>query len=346
MAKQYGTVKVDFITFTSGTAGNESDVTLDVSGLSSFSQDGITITGDITARNITATDTLSGATITGDTVAFTTGTFSNLGVTGTITGDIVDFEVGAFITSASTSGYFPDASGTSTVGSVDFPFASGVFINVNSVTGTFTELRATDVLPNTDNAGNVGTAALTWANGNFTNLTIDSIINVRGAVDIGTNDFLRLGDNDEVEFFFNGTDFYLDLNSGGNNFIIRDGNVTRFTFDDDGDLIATRTLVANNFKETVFTISWSSSFALNPLNGETQFVVLGGNSTPTQSNWDNGESITLHIDDGSNRSINWNTLGVRWTGGDAPDLASSGDTVVQLWKAGNVIYGALVGEVA
>jgi hypothetical protein len=103
---------------------------------------------------------------------------------------------------------------------------------------------------------------------------------------------------------------------------------------------------AKNFKATVYTITWSSSFALNPTNGETQFVVLGGNSTPTQSNWDNGESITLHIDDGSSRTITWTTLGVVWTGGSAPTLATSGDTVVQLWKAGNVIYGALVGEVA
>jgi len=110
--------------------------------------------------------------------------------------------------------------------------------------------------------------------------------------------------------------------------------------------ICNQTSVAKNYRETVFTISWISGFALNPLNGETQFVVLGGNSTPVQSNWNNGESITLHIDDGSTRTINWATLGVVWVGGSAPDLADSGDTVVQFWKANNVIYGALVGEVA
>jgi len=596
MTQQYGTVKVDFITFTSGTTGNETDVTLTVSGLSAFSDSGMTITGDITARNVTATGTLSGATITGGilnatsitgvtgvfttllsgasitgelisgtsgiftnvtgttinsvTGSFTTGTFSNLGVTGTITGDTVDFGIGAFVTSTSTSGYFPDTSGTSAVGSVAFPFASGVFTNVtgtnvNSVNGTFTELTVTntitgditgnaatatnagtldnidssqflrsdvfdtktsgslrfndsiqlqmgsdgdvsffynnadfyidlntagdsfivrndsdsrlftvdsagnlvnagdilpdtddtgnvgtssftwnngqftnflvnstlsvrgaidladsdvlrfgsgddilmfyngadfyidmqdasdniyirnsadavvwringngqvryagDIVPDTDNTGNVGTSTYTWNNGQFSNLTINGTLNVRAAIDLADNDILRFGSSDDVEFFFNGTNFYLDLNSGGNNFIIRDGNTTRFTFDDAGDLIATRTLVAKNFKETVFTITWSSGFALNPLNGETQFVVLGGNSTPTQSNWDNGETITLHIDDGSARTITWTTLGVVWTGGTAPTLATTGDTVVQLWKAGNVIYGALVGEVA
>jgi hypothetical protein len=207
-------------------------------------------------------------------------------------------------------------------------------------------LASADVLPDTDNTGNVGTAALTWNNGRFTSLTVDSVLNVRGAVDLADNDILRFGSADDVEFFFNGTDFYLDLNAGGNNFIIRDGTTNIFAFDDSGDFIANRTVEGKNWKETVFTITWSAGFALNPLNGETQFVILAGNSTPTQSNWDNGESITLHIDDGSSRTITWTTLGVVWTGGSAPTLATSGDTVVQLWKAGNVIYGALVGEVA
>ena len=106
------------------------------------------------------------------------------------------------------------------------------------------------------------------------------------------------------------------------------------------------TVKCKNVRENVFTITWSSSFVLTPLNGGTQFVVLGGNSTPTQSGWTNGESITLHIDDGASRTITWTTLGVVWTGGTAPTLATTGDTVVQLWKANGVIYGALVGEVA
>ena len=205
---------------------------------------------------------------------------------------------------------------------------------------------AGDIVPDTDNTGNVGTTALTWNNGQFSNLTVNGTLNVRAAIDLADSDILRFGSSDDVEFFFNGSHFYLDLNSGGNNFYIRDGTTVRFTFDDAGDFIATRTVEAKNFKENVYTIGWSSGFALNPLNGETQFVVLGGNSTPTQSSWDNGESITLHIDDGSARTITWTTLGVVWTGGSAPTLATTGDTVIQFWKAGNVIYGALVGEVA
>ena len=73
MAKQYGTVKVDFIACTSGTAGNETDVTIDVSGLSSISQSGITVTGDIIANDITATGTFSG-TLAGTATNATTAT--------------------------------------------------------------------------------------------------------------------------------------------------------------------------------------------------------------------------------------------------------------------------------
>jgi len=128
--------------------------------------------------------------------------------------------------------------------------------------------------------------------------------------------------------------------------ISQGGNVGIGTTSPDSLLEVNGTSAADNFKETVFTITWTSGFALTPSNGETQFVVLGGNSTPTQSNWGNGESLTLHIDDGSNRTINWTTLGVVWTGGSPPDLATTGDTVIQFWKAQNTIYGALVGEVA
>ena len=48
---QYGTVKVDFITFTSGTS---TDVTLTVSSLKNIAETGIVITGNVTAQDIYA----------------------------------------------------------------------------------------------------------------------------------------------------------------------------------------------------------------------------------------------------------------------------------------------------
>ena len=98
MAQQYGTVKVDVLTYTSGTTGNETDVSIDVSGLGNVSESGITITGDIQGDNITATGDLnvsgtgliaSGVTIGGSlTVSGAGSTYaSGLGVSGTFTAE-------------------------------------------------------------------------------------------------------------------------------------------------------------------------------------------------------------------------------------------------------------------
>jgi hypothetical protein len=70
---QYGTVKVDFITFTSGT---DTDVTLTVSSIKNIAETGITITGNVTAKDIFAEGNVyvtSGAFVDG-----------NLKVTGTV----------------------------------------------------------------------------------------------------------------------------------------------------------------------------------------------------------------------------------------------------------------------
>ena len=104
--------------------------------------------------------------------------------------------------------------------------------------------------------------------------------------------------------------------------------------------------ITGTIREDVYAANWSGTPTLNPGNGSIQFITLTGNSTPSQSGWDNGESVTLHIDDGSARTLNWGTLNVQWTGGSAPELPTSGDAVVQLWKSNNVIYGASVGDVA
>jgi microcystin-dependent protein len=81
------------------------------------------------------------------------------------------------------------------------------------------------LIPDTDNTGFVGNTTNAWANGQFTNLTVESVMSVRGAVDLGDNDVLRFGTLDSWEFFHNGTDNYIDLNAG--DLIIRDGTSQR-----------------------------------------------------------------------------------------------------------------------
>jgi hypothetical protein len=103
--------------------------------------------------------------------------------------------------------------------------------------------------------------------------------------------------------------------------------------------------------EDVFTISDGAAFEVDPGNGSIQLITLGANRTPKATNFAAGESITLMVDDGSAYTLTWTdatwgTSGVEWTGGAAPDLATSGYTVLQFWKVGTQVYGALVGEVA
>lgn len=94
--------------------------------------------------------------------------------------------------------------------------------------------------------------------------------------------------------------------------------------------------------EEVYTIS-GTSVALEPDNGSFQLHTLTGNTTYTDG-FSAGEAITLMVDDGSAYTITWPTI--TWTnnGGSAPTLATSGYTVISLWKISTTLYGALVAD--
>lgn len=103
--------------------------------------------------------------------------------------------------------------------------------------------------------------------------------------------------------------------------------------------------------EDIFTITDGAAFEVDPGNGSIQIIVLGANRTPKATNFAAGESVMLLVDDGSAFSITWTdstwgTGGVTWVGGVAPTLATSGYTVLEFWKVGTKVYGALVGTVA
>src|SRR5690606_29752253 len=93
--------------------------------------------------------------------------------------------------------------------------------------------------------------------------------------------------------------------------------------------------------EDIYTISDGAGFEIDPGNGTLQRVTLGDDRTPAATNFANGESVTLMVDDGTAHAITWSTVGVVWIGGAAPTLETSGWTVIELWKEGNVIRGAL-----
>jgi hypothetical protein len=103
--------------------------------------------------------------------------------------------------------------------------------------------------------------------------------------------------------------------------------------------------------EDVFTITDGAAFEIDPGNGSIQLVTLGASRTPKGTNFAAGEAVTLMVDDGTAYTITWTdstfgTGGVTWVGGSAPTLATSGYTVIELWKVGTKVYGALVGSVA
>jgi hypothetical protein len=99
-------------------------------------------------------------------------------------------------------------------------------------------------------------------------------------------------------------------------------------------------------KEGVFAITDGATVDLDPNNGSIQTWTLGASRTPGQANWATGQSMTLMIDDGTAFAITWTTLGVVWetNAGVAPTLATTGFTVIVLWKVGSTIYGARVGD--
>ena len=102
----------------------------------------------------------------------------------------------------------------------------------------------------------------------------------------------------------------------------------------------------DGYTEEVYAVVDAAGVALSPTNGSIQTWTLGASRTPTAGTWVAGQSMTLMIGDGTAFTVTWTTLAVTWVGGTAPTLATTGFTVVVLWKVGSTIYGALIGAVA
>lgn len=116
------------------------------------------------------------------------------------------------------------------------------------------------------------------------------------------------------------------------------------------DTLTNKTLtdptIIGTITEDVFTITDGASVVIDPTNGSIQLWTLGASRTPTTANFGAGESITLMINDGTAYAITWTSVPVTWVGGTAPTLATTGYTVIELWKVASTIYGSRVGQVA
>ena len=109
--------------------------------------------------------------------------------------------------------------------------------------------------------------------------------------------------------------------------------------------------ITGTILEDVFTITDGAAFEVDPGNGSIQLITLGASRTPKATNMAAGESVTLMVNDGTAYTLTWTDAtwgsgGVKWTGGTAPTLATTGYTVLQFWKVSTQVYGAFVGNVA
>jgi len=101
-------------------------------------------------------------------------------------------------------------------------------------------------------------------------------------------------------------------------------------------------IAAGTITEDVYTLS-GTSVALEPDNGSVQTHTLTDNTTYTDG-FSAGQAITLMVDDGTAYTITWPTITWVNNGGSAPTLATTGFTVIALWKVSTTLYGALVGD--
>jgi hypothetical protein len=104
----------------------------------------------------------------------------------------------------------------------------------------------------------------------------------------------------------------------------------------------TNLILDGSVTEEVFAVTGTTP-ALDPANGTIQTWTLSGASTPTES-LAAGESLTIMIDDGTANAITWPTITWVNNGATAPTLATSGYTVIALWKVSTTLYGALIGS--
>lgn len=128
--------------------------------------------------------------------------------------------------------------------------------------------------------------------------------------------------------------------------LIQNSTVTLSDTGEVSGLTALGLTLNDGYTEEVYAVVDAAGVALSPTNGSIQTWTLGASRTPTAGTWAAGQSMTLMINDGTAYTVTWSTIGVVWVGGTAPTLATSGFTVVTLWKVGSTIYGALTGSVA
>ena len=312
-----GTEYTVFHTGNDGTGSGLDADTVDGTELSAIthSGDSVGLTGDVTGSTTVASDgSISIATsIAANSVALgtdTTGSYVQQGATsGNGISGSVNSEGGTFTVTSNAT----DANTSSTI---VFRNASGNF-SANQIT------LAGDIVPDTDNTGNVGTTALTWNNGQFTNLTVNSTLSVRAAIDLADNDDLRFGSSDDYIIDFDATNLVIHRNVGGNILITDTDNSTKFIF---APATGAFTTTGNVTVGGDLTVSGTTTtINTETLNLADNIIVLNSNETlaPTQNS-----GIEVERGTATNVVLQWNETSDHWeiaSGGTTGRILTTGD---------------------
>jgi hypothetical protein len=86
------------------------------------------------------------------------------------------------------------------------------------------------------------------------------------------------------------------------------------------------------------TASWSGTESLDPANGLVQVITLTGDVTTLTDDLEDGEFVTMLIDDGTDYDITWPTATWLSDGGSEVVLQTSGVTRVDALKVGSTLY--------
>ena len=230
---QFGEVRVDFVTFTTGVSPSEVNVTTSLSGLvrnPTFSGDvvvknNLDVEGNITISGTVTGDAAGFTTVTGTTVTGTTANFVTISGT-TVTGNVAGFTSVTGTTVTGTTANFVTVSGTTVTGN------AAQFITLTGSAAGFTTVTGTTVTGTTANFASgvfttqVSGATVTGDTGNFTTVTatttnITSGIFASGtaaapSVSVGTADNgIYSPGTDQVAVATNGTG-RLFIDSSGN----------------------------------------------------------------------------------------------------------------------------------
>lgn len=123
------------------------------------------------------------------------------------------------------------------------------------------------------------------------------------------------------------------------------GNLSFVTSATLAELDVTTLDMAGAIQELVYTANVASTYTLSAGNGTIQNITLTGSvaSGNVTDSLNDGEAITLVIDDGSGYTIDWTGVVDKWVGGSAPTLDTTNKNVIVLWKVGTDLYGMLSG---